>query len=518
MRRPRDAASTILGHIGRRLLNYATRGDPGALAAELWLSGDLDGALAEETRIVERLVAEPAYGPSHVKTIRARDDRAVTLVGLKRYDDALAEFTWVVEALERSPEAGPDHEDTVAVKAHRAGCLLGLSRHDEALAGYTELDERYSDDPRFGLEHPTISIARRGREALLQERMNDRAMQAGRSSEEGRLEEALEGWTLAIEDALDHPGLGPQHPHTTLMMAKRATILELLGRKQEALAAFKRVIDASNDDASPEEHLLAAHEHRARLLLVSAGQLDKGVEDYTWLAETLTRHPAFGPDHQMTIRTRTVRALRLNDAGRHHEALLEHQRVVELLARSAGGDSPDALFSRLQLTYTLIMVGQYRVALDEADRVLAACHQQPETERSRSQADFAQFLRDSVLEVVPDVIAEMLAKATLAHVEERFEHALEHWSAIIELAEHHPDFGKAHEDTLTARGNRAVALMALGQRDAAIQEWCTVSETDELPQTPHLNFSAAIPCSGRNRAVRALVKALREFQESADNA
>jgi tetratricopeptide (TPR) repeat protein len=480
----------------------ASRGRSGVF----WENREFEATLAEEAWLIELLNASPAYGPNHLETIKERDSRAITLVMLKQREAAADEFAWVAQAFAEHPEVGPDHEDTVTARLHLGWCLLRAESQLEALAVFTDLEARFGEHPEYGLEHPRIKEARRGRGVIQREIMNGHATLAHTAAEEGRWEQAVEEWSAAVEVSVAHPDIGPADGHTALLRTHMALALHALGQEEEAFIEFNRAAAGSAQDGPAEPHQLAAREHRARLHR-AAGRASEALHDDTWLVQAFLSHPAFGPDHLYTARARRVRAIALNDSGRHVEAVGEHRRVAQFFSNSEEPfGSSEAVAAYVLLAFTLFMTARYGEALAEVDRILQNAELLEGEEQQQNNLSFLRELKTGIFDAIPFRLADLMEAAALAHEEERFEHAVTAWAEFVELATLHPRFGQNHPDTVTAEHNRTVA-MAARRRSSRVEDL----------SAPSFDFTTSIPRDSHERMAVDLESAFRRFQGNSDD-
>lgn len=474
-----------------------------------WRDRDFAGTLEAESQLLGLLEADADYGARHPDTLKLKYDRAVTLMQLERHDEAAAEFRAAAITFEQVSGIGPYHDDTIAAWFGYAHCLAALERLEEALAALGDVFSRcVSQKFRSARVDHHLEQVTRYQAVLLRERMNRRATEAGIAGEAGRLEEALDLWTLSIEDALANPDLGLHHAHTTLLLAKRAKILELLGRTDEALRELGRVLDASAS-LPLEDHVIAAYGTRAELL-IDAGELDGALSDFASLVIGLSDSPMFGPGHEMTQRVRLIRANHLRSAGRHDAAIAEFRRVIRHASpRDAG--LREMLFARAMLAYNLIMVRQYWPALEELEAATRALERRPRADFEWERGLIA-VLQDGLRDLTAPAVAILVEEAARALEEERYAHALQHWTAVREMLKRHPDFGDGHADTRLALENRVATLVLMGRRDTAAADWAQAALGTQLPLRPRFEFSATIPHSGYAETESLLREALREYQ------
>lgn len=92
------------------------------------------GRLEEALELRRALVAaaETALGPRHIDTLRSRNNLALSLESLGRFDEADAEYRAVLELQLRDPNIGPDHPHTLMTRSNLTGLLRGQGRIADA--------------------------------------------------------------------------------------------------------------------------------------------------------------------------------------------------------------------------------------------------------------------------------------------------------------------------------------------------------------------------------------------------
>ena len=147
-----DADATLLGRV------------LGAHAIVISNTGPME--LAESLRREQLDLYERIYGPSHARTLSARNDLATVLYGMDRYDEAEPLFATVLD--ERRRQFGGEHPAVATVASNLANTRLAQHRPDEARPEAEEaLRVRLAV---YGENHHTTALSLRTLAMIEQER------------------------------------------------------------------------------------------------------------------------------------------------------------------------------------------------------------------------------------------------------------------------------------------------------------------------------------------------------------
>jgi len=270
-----------------------------------WLivGGELAEAQAELGALL-RLWTE-RHGPDDVKTLRARNRRAIALLEARRWGEALAEFEDVLDRM--SAIRPPDDADVLRIRCWRANALGYAWKRAEAIAELQELVE--AESRRVGPDHPATQHVRNDLGHWLLWK--------------GRLEEAREVLEALLADRVRL--LGPDHPTT---LTTRGNLISV----------------------------------RA-----ASGDRDGAVDQYETLLEDQIR--VLGADDLRTLATVSNIATTLQEAERPDEARPWMERLLADRERVLGGRHPDTLLARLDAAVLLDEVGRSDRALDLLERL-----------------------------------------------------------------------------------------------------------------------------------------------------
>lgn len=288
-------------------LEHAERtGDEQILCDALWnraaLIGNVRGKNAEAEPLLRRVLElrTKLKGPDDRSTIEANDSLATQLQGLGRFDEASAIFKHTLEQRERL--LGDTDGDTITSLNNYGTFLRSQGKNEEAL-GYLKRAAE-SAEKAFGDEHPACLIAW-GNYANTLVRLD-------RADEAVPILERVVAGQIKVN--------GPSHQHTAGALNQLAGALEYTHppRKEDAVAAFRRCIEAA----------------------------DKSL----------------GPTARSTIAFRNNLATCLSELGRHDEAIMVQRECVEAIEKVRGEDHYDTHAMRGNLGRALMLAGRYAEA------------------------------------------------------------------------------------------------------------------------------------------------------------
>ncbi|MFF9221750.1 tetratricopeptide repeat protein [Streptomyces viridosporus] len=356
-------------------------------------------------------------GAEHPDALPSRNNLAVALVGLARYQEAADLFRRVLTDRERA--LGPDHPDTLASRSSLAFALIGLGQHQEAVDLYSHVRADHFDVPA---RYSNLAIALVGL---------------------GRYEEAAD---LHRRFHAEHERtLGPDHPATLASGNNLANTLFGLGRHQEAADLHRRVLTDRERLLGPGHSDSLGSRNNLAHVLTALGQHQEASDLHR---RVLTdRERTLGPDHPDTLTSRTNLATTLIALGQYQEAAELHQRALTDRERTLGPDHPDTLTSRTNLATTLFRLGQYQEAADLHRRTLA--------DRERTLGPDH-----------PDTLASRNNLAAALVRLGQYQQAADLFRRV--LTDRERTLGPDHPDTLASRNNLAAALVGLGQYQEAI--------------------------------------------------
>ncbi|MFI9823259.1 tetratricopeptide repeat protein [Streptomyces sp. NPDC052013] len=309
------------------------------------------GAAAERRLLCEHLLEATSrhLGPDHLDTLRSRDDLALALRDLGKYQEAADLHARTVADCERV--LGPDHPRTLTSRDNLASALRGLGRYQEA----ADLHARTVADRErvLGPDHEDTLISRNNLAYAL------RGL--------GRYQEAAH---LHRRNLADHERtLGPDHPETLISRNNLAYALEGLGQFEEAAELHRRNVTQRERILGPDHPRTLNSRSNLANALCGLGRYQEATELHR---RTLAdRERVLGPDHPDVLTSRDYLASALRGLGRYQEAADLHTRALADFERVFGPDHPRTFTGRDNLASALRGLGRYQAAADLHARVLA---------------------------------------------------------------------------------------------------------------------------------------------------
>lgn len=312
------------------------------------------------------------------------------------------------------------------------------------------------------------------------------ALRLGR---QGLREQAAEAHRALV--AAREQELGPGHPATLVGRYELGFALGRLGRYEEALAEYGRVVAGAEPD-TPET--LAARQESAYVL----GRLGRHTEAYRYYAEVadaLTR--LRGARHPDTLGCRHNLALCLGRLGRLEESLRMAEEVAGARAEVLGADARATLLTRCEVAYALGRLGRWEEASETCRevargraRTLGEDHPDTLAVRYETGVCLGRLGRAAeAVELYRGLVAARTRTEGATGAETlRARHGLGvnlgrlgRWEeALAESREVHRlrgnALGPSHGDTLVSAREVAVGLGWLGRWHEALQVYRSVSE------------------------------------------
>ena len=223
------------------------------IAAILAAQGDYAGAEREHRELVALTIE--ALGPNHPMVGGAHNSLGNALYYQGRYKEAERVYRRGLGVRQRA--LGLEHPDVAMSLSNVANALHGLGEYRRAIAMNTTALEIY--ETAFGRDH-----------SLVAETINDRA----------RTHYVLEQYALAesgFREAVEIKTrtLRPNHPSLNIALSNLATVLEAQGKREEAVAVYRKALALVGDDASPDRFSVRLNLANA---LVEAGHRDQALE------------------------------------------------------------------------------------------------------------------------------------------------------------------------------------------------------------------------------------------------
>jgi len=246
-----------------------------------------------------------------------------------------------------------------------------------------------------------------------------------------------------IEDVL-----GPDHPDTLNTRSNLAGAYRSVGRFDEAIELFERVLAEQERVLGPDHPDTLTVRNNLADAYHSAGRFDEAIELFERVLVGCER--VLGPDHPDTLIVRNNLAGAYHFAGRFDEAIELFERVLAEQERVLSPDHPDTLNTRSNLAVAYRSVGRFDEAIELFERVLA------EQERVLSTDH-------------PDTLTVRNNLAVAYRFVGRFDEAIELLGRV--LADRVRVLGPDHPDTLRTRSSLASAYYSAGHFDEAINAW-----------------------------------------------
>lgn len=183
-----------------------------------------------------------------------------------------------------------------------------------------------------------------------------------------------------------------QQPQDWMLLANRATMLEKLDRPQEAIAAWRNVLELAPQslrglcrlgnllgEAGQNEQALVLFDRalaiRPELVeaLLGKALVLVGARDYTHAEQTIQQALAMQPGSSDALK---LMALICQETGRKDEAIQHYRRVLEL--------RPDSINARISLVKLLSESGRLEEALAECDVAVKTHPSHPEAHVNRA--------------------------------------------------------------------------------------------------------------------------------------
>ena len=258
--------------------------------------------------------------------------------------------------------------------------------------------------------------------------------------------ESQSGWTeaLSLIDSAIKLNVSEDLNGTLTLWARKANLLQSLGRAGEALPVYERTLTDSEQILGTDHPSTLTSRNNLAYCLETLGRADEALPIHQ---RTLTdSEQILGTDHPFTLTSRNNLANCLRAVGRADEALPIYQRTLTDREQIRGTDHPDTLASRFNLAGCLETVGRadealpvYERTLTDSERILGTDHPSTMTIRNNHAVCLRSVGR---------------ADEALSG----FERTLTDRERVL---------GTGHPDTLASRNNLAVCLEELARPEDA---------------------------------------------------
>ena len=375
----------------------------------------------------------------------------------------------------------------------------------EQVRGYLNRAFKYGHD--LGIEYKTVELSAAVEviEDVLgpdhPDTLNTRSNLAGAYRSVGRFDEAIELFERVLAE--QERVLGPDHPDTLTVRNNLADAYHSAGRFDEAIELFERVLVGCERVLGPDHPDTLGTRSNLAFAYHSAGRFDEAIELFERVLVGCER--VLGPDHPDTLIVRNNLAGAYHFAGRFDEAIELFERVLAEQERVLSTDHPDTLNTRSNLAVAYRSVGRFDEAIELFERVLADQERvlspdHPKTLTTRSNLAFAyhsagrfdeaielfeRVLADQERVLSPDHPKTLTTRSNLAfayHSAGRFDEAIELFERV--LADQVLVLSPDHPDTLATRNDLAVAYRSVGRFDEAIELFERVLAEQERVLSP----------------------------------
>lgn len=296
----------------------------------------------------------------------------------------------------------------------------------------------------------------------------------------GRLDEMAFAFGRMVAICEGHYGF--EHPQTLSASRTLAEMLGNLGRDDESIALYERILPAAEGLLDSRD----VNSLRADLAELYF-QADRPAEAVPLRRRRLADFTAsFGPDEPATLMAAHELAAVLEDAGSLAEAITVYEGAVAGRERVLGKSHPDTIRSRNNLGYTYGRAGRVQESIDAYRRTLAEGTEADEVLRCTFRNNLADALHAdgqnaesiTLYERTLDIRNKLLGRfdgrtLTCAHIlagvyadEDRYDRAAEllEWAADGRTRNHGPD----HMETVASRHNLAAAYISLNRPTEAV--------------------------------------------------
>ncbi len=264
------------------------------LAASLGANDQFEEALRVQEETVD--IMQRVHGLRHPNSLRAMNNKAITLMQLNRTDEALPLLEQTLNL--RTETLGAAHPETLRSRLNLGGLLSRLEQHEEALA----LLEEVVEQRRLLLGHNHLDTLQ-AEEVL-----------TGILMRMGRHDEADKVIARVLEQRIEQ--LGADHRHVDAARVHQVRNQMLGGQPEESLPAMEAIFLRSVDEWPPNHHVRVNRAYYLYHNLLAVGQAERAAtlrEDALGILDTDDPDALPGPLRAIHDQLMALDQLELNE-------------------------------------------------------------------------------------------------------------------------------------------------------------------------------------------------------------
>lgn len=411
------------------------------LATTYLALGLYDRALDAATRSKE--IYERVYGPSHSRTLNARNVVASSFAGANREAEQIAFFAETLRLAETHPEtdigvvitsreqlglahqaAGQTKKALELLETNRevAESKLGIgSTH--SLQTRNSLAGVYADVSRtvdaIKMQEETVRLAETSPGPDHPDTLSYRDHLANLYSGAGRVTEAMTIHDLNLKRR--EAKLGPDHPETQTARNSLATDYHRLGRFAEAITLHEQLLRHRTATLPADNWQVLATRNNLAAAYADSGRASRAIPLHR---QTLALcEKKFGPTHPNTLVSRSALAMAFVLTSRYSEAIEVLEPLVKQRAETLGPDHLSTLASMSALALAYEARGRL-IDAEQLRRKIVASRRKPKPPNGAIVADLAGLARN-LMRQRRYAEAEPLLRESIATAETL---APQHWS------------------------------------------------------------------------------------------